>query len=120
MEIESGMIAADRDQLFADWGVEVVLRAVEQAYDPEDGAIEETPTDFVVTAVTGGAAKQAARGTAGQHGKIDAVFLIRGEDVPEGVELRTRRVVQGGVEYRVMSTETDAAEAIVTLHCRLI
>lgn len=120
MEIDSLMISVDRNRLFADWGVAVVLRQVVQTYSPKDGAIEESTTDYGVTAVVMSGEMQPARGTAGQHAHVDAVFLIRGEDVPAGVQLRSSRVLFNGIEHQVMSTETDGAEATVALNCRAV
>ena len=37
-----------------------------------------------------------------------------------GVELRTSRIVHGGVEYRVMSTDSDGPGAMTRLRCRAI
>jgi hypothetical protein len=115
--VDSGLIEADRDRGFADWGATVVLRRVAQAYDAETGLLTETYEDRSVVAIAGEAGLAAVAGTAGQAGRFAQLFLARREDVEGEDDLRGLRVVYAGEQFRVDDVEAWSQAGMVLMKC---
>ena len=120
MDAVAALIEADRDLCLADWGIAVVLREVTQSYEPEGGEIAESYVDHEVVALVQAVEMEEAAGTGGQHAVEECVFLVRREDVPEELPLRTARVIHAEVEYRVESVDQSAAGGMLVLRCRRV
>lgn len=120
MEISADLIEGDRERLFADWAEPVVFREVAQTYEPETGQLEESFTDWALSAVVSASPSKATRGTAGQHEAFDVSFVVRPEDLPAGASLSTSRVVQGGTVYTIVGTQRSATGVLLELRCRRV
>lgn len=120
MDAVAALIEADRDRCLADWGIAVVLREVTQTYEPEGGEIAESYVDHELIALVQAVEMEEAAGTAGQHVVEECVFLVRREDVPEDVALRTARVLHAEVEYRVERVDQSASGGMLALRCRRV
>lgn len=120
MDAVAQLLEEDRDRCFADWGVAVVLREVTQTYEPEGGEIAESYVDHELVALVQGVEMEGAAGTAGQHAVEECEFLVRREDVPEDVGMRTARVLHAEVEYRVESVDQSASGGMLALRCRRV
>jgi len=105
--------ASDLEQMFADWGVAVILRQVTQTASPATGLIDETAKDTYVTAVVRSRLREPTRGTAMRHSTDEVDFVLRAGDLPAGVSLATSRVVHQGREYSITGATTSADGGIV-------
>lgn len=114
------LVRSDRDRGFADWGTTVVLRRVNQSFDPETGELTETYDDREVTAVAGEWGQAAVTGSAGHAGKFAQMFLVRSESVESASELRSMRVVHAGQEYRVDDIESWSQAQLILLKCNRV
>jgi hypothetical protein len=120
MNAVAALMKQDRDQCFADWGVEIALREVLQSYEPEAGEIAESYIDHALNSLVQTVEMAAAQGTGGQHAAAECVFLVRREDIAEQIPLRTARVVHAEVEYRVEAVDQSADGGLLALRCRRV
>jgi hypothetical protein len=120
MNAVAALMEQDRDQCFADWGVEIALREVLQTYEPEAGELAESFVDHELIALVQAVEMTACEGTAGQHAAEECVFLVRREDVAEEIPLRTARVAHAEVEYRVEAVDQSASGGLLALRCRRV
>lgn len=113
----SGVALKDRERLFADWGTTVVLREVSQSLDPATGVLHETHADRVIGAICGVGEVEPLKATAGQHARASRVYVVRREDVAAETGARVRRILDGGVEYRIDAAEGHAQTRLTVLRC---
>lgn len=113
----ASIVREDRDRGFADWGVKVVLRRVNQTYDPESGALSESYVDRNLRAIVGEQGIGAAGGTAGQAGEAEQAFAVRSEDVAGESDLRALRIVHAGREFRIHDVESRPLGGVTVLRC---
>jgi hypothetical protein len=105
----------DVDRMFADWGEPAVLKRISQSADPATGTLSETESSIVITAIVKPRANQPSSGAGYQHSTLTTSFLVRGSELPNGLNLSTCRIVHDGLEYSVLGSEAAGDGLTITI-----
>ncbi|QDT47073.1 hypothetical protein Pan258_11000 [Symmachiella dynata] len=118
VSVAAGVLGADLDVVFADWGVTVTYHEVSQAYVPATQQVSEEYTDTEITALVSGDAGEPTRGTAGQHTTDMIEFFVKQADLPAGAPKLTSRIVHQEREYEIVGYANSEDGTTYQLLCR--
>jgi hypothetical protein len=108
---------ADRDCIFADWGIPAVLEEVSRYFDPETGQLEESETATDVTVIAGPDESQPQDQTRALLPGHQRTFLVREQELPSGISLPSARIRFDGQVYSVNSTSESSLNGVLALEC---
>ena len=118
VSVAAGVLGADLDVVFADWGVAVTYREVSQTYAPATQRVSEEYTDTEITALVSGDAGEPTRGTAGQHTTDMIEFFVKQADLPTGAPKLTSRIVHQEREYGIVGYANSEDGTTYQLLCQ--
>ena len=120
MNITSEQLTHDWDQVFADWGEEVLLTQVAQSFNPALQQISEVETEFNFTAIVGAQPTLSVDDAGGQLQSVDLVLQIKSEDWSANAGDITWRTFVRGRMYDIVNRMESGDAQVIELHCRQV
>jgi len=120
MERLSEMSLEDRDRLFADWGVPMTLRIIEQTYDPARMVTTSDISSLLLRGLVEKLPDQVTAGSGGVFLKREICVTLKNEDLPDGEVHLTQRIAYDGREYGIQKGEKSVDGGVTRLECREI
>ena len=120
MNITTTQLYADRDRVFADWGEEIILQQVAQAFDPGSHLITENATELSITAIVGARPTANVADGGGQLQSADRKLQIKSEDWTAITGDVTWRVLARGETYDIIEQVQSGDSLVLELHCRKV